>query len=122
MKLKSLKYWQDIPMLYAIAFILDPRGKMRGLFNVLQILEQKTGHDYNSYYGDVKTEIYKLFNKYEAKFGAARNQRRASQPASQTGKRKHAWGRIFGGPEDLVLLDLLLLQLHLYLLVVVVVS
>jgi hypothetical protein len=38
MKLKYLKYWKEIPLLYSIAFILDPRGKMRGLFNVLQIM------------------------------------------------------------------------------------
>ena len=41
MKLKYLKYWKDIPLLYSFAFILDPRGKMRGLFNVLTIMQQK---------------------------------------------------------------------------------
>ncbi|XP_066358323.1 zinc finger BED domain-containing protein RICESLEEPER 1-like [Miscanthus floridulus] len=98
MKLKYLKYWKDIPLLYSFAFILDPRGKIRGLFNVLTIMQQKTGFDYSSCYGIVKTEIIKLFNKYEEKFGAARSQRRVAQPASITGKRKQAWGRIFGGP------------------------
>jgi hypothetical protein len=98
MKLKYLKYWKDIPMLYAFAFILDPRGKMRGLFNVLQILQEKTGCDYSSYYADVKIEMFKLYNKYEEKFGLSRSQRRATQPAATTGKRKHAWGKIFGGP------------------------
>ncbi|XP_066323573.1 zinc finger BED domain-containing protein RICESLEEPER 2-like [Miscanthus floridulus] len=98
MKLKYLKYWKDIPLLYSFAFILDPRDKMRGLFNVLTIMQQKTGFDYSSYYGIVKTEIFKLFNKYEEKFGAARSQRRAAHPTSITGKRKHAWGRIFRGP------------------------
>jgi hypothetical protein len=42
--------------------------------------------------------MFKLFNKYEAKYGATRDQKRNAQLASQTGKRKHAWGRIFGGP------------------------
>jgi len=42
-------------------------------------------------------KFYKLFNKYERKFGATRSQR-ATQPTSHTGKRKQAWGRIFGGP------------------------
>ena len=59
---------------------------MRGLFNVLQILKENTGGDYSSYYADVKTKIYKLFNKYERKFGAARSQR-AAQPASHTCKK-----------------------------------
>jgi len=30
MKNKFLKYWRDIPMLYSIAFIMDPRAKIRG--------------------------------------------------------------------------------------------
>jgi hypothetical protein len=50
-----------------------------------------------SYYANVKIEIYKLFNKYERKFGAARSQRPA-QPAMASGKKKQAWGRIFGAP------------------------
>ena len=86
-KLKFLKYWQDIPLLYLFVFILDPRAKIRGLFNVLQLLKEYTGCDYSSYYADVRTGIYKLFNKYERKFGAARSQR-ATQPASHIGKRK----------------------------------
>ena len=49
----------------------------------------------------MKTEIYKLFNKYEKKFSVARSQRLA-QPASHTGKRKQARGRIFGGPGSIV--------------------
>ncbi|XP_066341356.1 zinc finger BED domain-containing protein DAYSLEEPER-like [Miscanthus floridulus] len=70
----------DIPLLYSYAFILDPRAKMRGFFNVLQLLGEYTGSKYSSYYADVKTELYKLFNKYESKFGAARSQR-VAQPS-----------------------------------------
>ena len=87
MKIKFLKYWQHIPLLYSFALILDPRAKMRGLFRVLELLKERTGCDYTSYYADVKTKIYKLFNKYERKFGAARSQK-VAQPASHTGKRK----------------------------------
>ena len=96
MMLKFLKYWQHIPLLYSYAFILDPRAKMRGFFKVLQLLSECTSTDYISYYADVETELYKLFNKYERKFGTARSQR-APQPASHTGKKKQAWGKIFGG-------------------------
>ena len=70
---------------------------MRGLFRVIKLLKESTGCDYTSYYADVKTEIYKLFNKYERKFGAAMSQR-AAHPASHTGKKKQAWRRIFEGP------------------------
>ena len=54
-----------------------------------------------SYYADVKTELYKLFNKYESKFGAARSQR-VAQPSHHTGKKKQAWGRIFGRGSGIV--------------------
>jgi hypothetical protein len=54
--------------------------------------------EYSSYYVEVTTELYKLFNKYENKFGAARS----AQPSNHTGKKKQAWGRIFGGGTGVV--------------------
>jgi hypothetical protein len=38
MKDKFLKYWRKIPMLYAFAFVLDPRAKLKGLHNILCLL------------------------------------------------------------------------------------
>jgi hypothetical protein len=87
MKLKFLKYWEDIPLLYSYAFILDPRAKIKGLFNVLELFAESTGADYSSYYADVKTELYKLFNKYETKFGVVMSQR-VAQPSAHSGKKK----------------------------------
>jgi tRNA uridine 5-carbamoylmethylation protein Kti12 len=91
MKLKFLKYWQNIPLLYSYAFVLDPRAKMRGFQNVLQILSQTIGCDYSNYYNEVRSELYKLYNKYENKFGAVRSQRN-SQAAGSTGKKKNGLG------------------------------
>jgi hypothetical protein len=96
MKLKFLKYWQNIPLLYSFAFVLDPRAKMRGFHNVLQILSQTIGFDYSNYYNEVRNELYKLYNKYETKFGAVRGQR--NQTATSTGKKFAAWGKIYGAP------------------------
>jgi hypothetical protein len=95
-ELKFLKYWEKVPLLYSYAFILEPRAKMKGFFNVLELLAEHTGATYSSYYADVKAELYKLFNKYETKFGATRSQK-VAQPSAHSGKRKQAWGRIFGG-------------------------
>ena len=75
MKLKFLKYWEDIPLLHSYTFILDPGAKMRGFFNVLEQLVESTGASYSSYYANIKTELYKLFNKYKTKFDVARSQR-----------------------------------------------
>ncbi|XP_066320504.1 zinc finger BED domain-containing protein RICESLEEPER 3-like [Miscanthus floridulus] len=91
----------DIPLLYSYAFILDPRAKISGFFNVLQLLDEYTSSEYSSYYADVKTELYKLFNKYESKSGAARSQR-VAQPSHHTGKKKQAWERIFGRGSGIV--------------------
>ena len=92
MKLKFVKYWQDIPLLYSYAFILDPRAKIKGFYNVLQLLAQCTSSEYSAYYVEVKTGIYKLFYQYEIKFGAARSQW-AAQPSNHTGKKKTSMGK-----------------------------
>jgi hypothetical protein len=68
---------------------------MKGFFNVLELLAEHTGCTYSSYYAHVKTELYKLFNKYETKFGAARSQK-VAHPSAHIGKKKQAWGKIFG--------------------------
>ena len=73
--------------MYSFAFILDPRAKIRGFHNVLRLLAQTICTDYSAYFSEVRTELYKLFNKYEAKFGAVRLQRQ-SQVAGPTGKKK----------------------------------
>jgi hypothetical protein len=68
---------------------------MQGFFNVLELLAEHTGCTYSSYYAHVKTELYKLFNKYETKFGVARSQK-VAHPSAHIGKNKQAWGKIFG--------------------------
>jgi hypothetical protein len=58
---------------------------------VLQLLHESTGNDYSTYYADVRTELHKLFAKYERKFGAVRSQR-VTHPANHTGKKKTRLG------------------------------
>ena len=87
MKKKFLKYWKTIPYLYSIAFILDPRAKLRGFMIILRILSQLGINDYSAYYTDVRAELKMMFNKYDAKFGAVRLQR-PSAPTTGTGKMK----------------------------------
>ena len=63
----------------------------------LDLLAKSTSYNYNLYANEVKHELFKLYNKYENKFAAARPARTA-HPSGLTGKRKQAWGKIFGGP------------------------
>ncbi|BAF06121.1 Os01g0741800 [Oryza sativa Japonica Group] len=90
MKSKFLLYWSEIPFLYSFAFILDPRAKIRGFSNVLQIM---TGN-YSEYLTEVRAALSDIYKKYEAKFGDVRLQR--ATPSSSCGKKKTAWGKIFG--------------------------
>ena len=69
---------------------------MRGLHNVFELLAQCNNMSYNAYFVEVKTELHNLYDKYESKFGAARPAR-TIHPSGLTGKRKQAWGKIFGG-------------------------
>ena len=95
MKDKFLSYWADIPILYSFAFILDPRAKVRGFTNVLQIMSQLIGKDYSAYLTTVRAALSDTFAKYDTKFGAVRLER-ARIPGPSSGKRKTAWGKIFG--------------------------
>ena len=70
MKDKYLKYQREIPILYSIAFILDPRAKLRGFNNVLMLLAKLTDTDYSAYFTEVRAELATMFNKYDNKFSA----------------------------------------------------
>jgi hypothetical protein len=101
MKDKFLKYWGTIPYLYAFAFILDPRAKMRGFNNVLALLSQLSHSDYSSYLTSVRAELNDLFNKYDDKFGSVRLQRPSNATPGE-GKSKYAWDLVFGGGADCI--------------------
>jgi hypothetical protein len=61
MKDNFLQYWCDIPMLYAFAFILDPRAKMKGFSNVLRLLSHLNCNDYCCYLTEVRAELCVVF-------------------------------------------------------------
>jgi hypothetical protein len=93
MKSMFLKYWRDIPMLYAFAFVLDPRAKLRGFNNILRILSSLCGTDYSLYFSCVKNDLSTMFNRYDSKFGAVKQQ--VPPPSDVTCKRKQNWGLIY---------------------------
>jgi hypothetical protein len=69
MKNKFLKYWREIPILYAFAFILDPRAKMRGFHKLLLRLSTLTGTDYSRFPHSTRSKLTKIFKLYECKYG-----------------------------------------------------
>jgi hypothetical protein len=86
MKDKFLKYWRDIPMLYSIAFIMDPRAKLRGFNKALVLLSNLFDTNYSPYLTEVRAQLSTMFNKYDEKFGAVRMQRPSQLVSS--GKKK----------------------------------
>jgi hypothetical protein len=96
---------------------------MKGLFNVLQIMQIKTGSNYSSDYADIKNEIFKLFNELRKNL-ILLGLREGLHSLQVTHVRESRHGEEFLGVlEHLVLLDLplplppLYLYLHLLLLV-----
>jgi hypothetical protein len=102
MKQKFFKYWKKIPLLYSIAFILDPRCKMRGFNKVLNLLSQFTDVDYSNYYDNVRAELTRIFCKYETKFGAVRLQRQSQQASSVTGKKRLLFEMMYGDGSEVI--------------------
>ena len=91
-------------MLYSIAFIMDPRAKVRGFNKVLVLLSNLTGTDCSPYLTEVGAELSTMFNKYDDKFGAVRLQR-LSQPVSSSKKK-------LPGVRFLVMVLVLLVLVH----------
>ena len=96
MKDKFLKYWRDIPILYAVAFILDPRAKMRGFNKLLVRLASLTGTNYCNVPIEVRSKLSKIFQLYEAKFGDTRLRANQHPTSLGSGKKKMAWDEIYG--------------------------
>uniref|UniRef100_A0ACD5UJM8 Uncharacterized protein n=1 Tax=Avena sativa TaxID=4498 RepID=A0ACD5UJM8_AVESA len=95
MKEKFLKYWKTRPLLYTIAFILDPRAKMEGFSGVLSLLSYTVNVSYDQYSLDIKDKLQEVYSKYELKYGAALLHRPPAVPTAGRGKKK-VWGKIFG--------------------------
>jgi hypothetical protein len=101
MKDKFLEYRGIIPYIYAFAFILDLRAKMRGFNNVLARLSQLTHSDYSSYLTSVWVELNDFFNKYGDKFGFVKLYRPSNATLGE-GKSKYTWDLVFGGGADCI--------------------
>jgi hypothetical protein len=84
-------------MLYSFAFILDPRGKLKGFSRVLRLVGKLIGVDYSSYLTKVRAQLNIIYKRYDDKFGAAK---RKACPHAPTDKKNSAWDDIFADDED----------------------
>jgi hypothetical protein len=91
MKSKFLKYWRDIPILYAFAFILDPRAKMRGFHKLLLRFSSITATDYSTFPSIIHTKLSKMYIIYETKFGEVCLSANQQPACGGSGKASEAW-------------------------------
>jgi hypothetical protein len=61
MKDKLLKYWRDIPILYVVAFIIDPRGTMMNFNKLLVRIASLTGTNYSNVPFEVRSKLSMIF-------------------------------------------------------------
>jgi hypothetical protein len=94
-KAKFAKYWTCIPMLYSFIYVLDPRAKMRGFHKALTLISNLTSTDYANYYEYVRGQLTVIFINYDLRFGR-QNLHRKQAPLVGAGKKRKAWGKIYG--------------------------
>ncbi|KAK0573548.1 hypothetical protein LWI29_009730 [Acer saccharum] len=69
MEAKFKKYWYEIPFLYALGAIIDPRVKLSGLETLLEYLGDILSVDYSAQVTDIRTKLFKVFSTYERRYG-----------------------------------------------------
>ncbi|KAK0582662.1 hypothetical protein LWI29_028277 [Acer saccharum] len=65
METKFKKYWSEIPFLYALGVIIDPRVKLSGLETLLDYLRENLSVDYSAQVTDIQTKLFEVFSTYE---------------------------------------------------------
>ncbi|KAK2648818.1 hypothetical protein Ddye_016307 [Dipteronia dyeriana] len=68
METKFKKYWANIPLLYALSAIIDPRVKLSGLEVLLEFIGINLSIDYSEQITDIRTKLFEIFRIYETRF------------------------------------------------------
>jgi hypothetical protein len=90
---KYNKYWRTIPELYCIAFILDPRAKIKGFNKVLRKINLLNDADYSNKMVETRTLLFKLYHKYDNLYGSVRAKR--PDPPNLSDNKRTAWAEIY---------------------------
>ncbi|KAK2648774.1 hypothetical protein Ddye_016263 [Dipteronia dyeriana] len=69
METKLKKYWANVPLLYALSAIIDPRVKLSGLEVLLEFIGINLSIDYSEKITDIRTKLFEIFHIYETRFG-----------------------------------------------------
>ncbi|KAK2662122.1 hypothetical protein Ddye_000696 [Dipteronia dyeriana] len=68
METKLKKYWANIPLLYALSAIIDPRVKLSGLEVLLEFIGINLSIDYSEQITDIRTKLFEIFHIYETRY------------------------------------------------------
>ncbi|KAK3229321.1 hypothetical protein Dsin_001202 [Dipteronia sinensis] len=69
METKFKKYSSEMPFLYALGVIVDPRIKLAGLEYLLEFIGNKLSIDYSDQITDIRNKLFEVFSIYERRFG-----------------------------------------------------
>lgn len=91
MEKKILKYWSEIPFLYALGLILDPRAKMMGFERILYAMGCQMRIDFSNQISNVRNKLFEVYSMYENRY---RELRTHAVAQIENRPRKKSWSLI----------------------------
>jgi hypothetical protein len=65
---KFQKYWYEIPLLYALGCIVDPRTKLNSLKSFTQFIGGYLDLDLTQHFTNLHSKVFKVYRLYERRF------------------------------------------------------
>lgn len=100
MEQKFRKYCEKIPILFALAVVLDPRAKLSGVKNLLEVISENLEISLALTIEEVKELLLEMYSIYEGKY---RNTTNTSQPCSSLSSikgKQRLWSIITKGKQS----------------------
>ena len=80
------KYWYDIPLLYALGLIVNPRTKLTNLKSFTQFIGRSLDLDLTQNFTNLHSKVFKVYRIYECRF-SGRNMQCREQPDTRLMKK-----------------------------------
>ena len=96
MEIKILKYWQDLPILFALASVMDPRLQLKGVQYFIDTINELLKSNLIITGNDVKLAVTNLYNLYEMKYSTSTASTNTATPSTSTSgvRGKKPWNAI----------------------------
>jgi hypothetical protein len=100
MKENFLKYWNGVPMLYALAAVLDPRCKLRLVSKLIKKIGDNLEADVGVTPQEVQDALYRMFDSYSLRFGTQSVRASSSYAPSSSSSKMSSWQLLDEDEED----------------------